>query len=68
MLILDGLENLRAVLPPQRWQNRFLRHYLRVLSVLQQAGVDQQRRIQLRGQASEQQRLKVARAFAGDYG
>jgi hypothetical protein len=61
--ILDGLENLRAVLPPHRWENRFLRHYLRVLSVL-----DQRRRAQLRGQASEQQRLKVARAFAGDYG
>jgi len=68
VLILDGLENLRAVLPAPRWEKRFLRHYLRVLSVLHQAGVDQQRRNQLRGQATEQQRLKVARAFAGDYG
>lgn len=67
VLILDGLENLRAVLPAQRWQKRFLRYYLQVLSVLQQAGVDEQRRIYLRGQASEAQRLKVARAFAGVY-
>jgi hypothetical protein len=68
VLILDGLENLRAVLPPPRWEKRFLRHYLRVLSVLQQTGVDDQRRAHLRGQATEAQRLKVARAFAGDYG
>lgn len=68
VLILDGLENLRAVLPPERWQRRFLRSYLQVVSALELAGVDAKRRSYLRGQASELQRLKVARAFAGDYG
>ncbi|WP_157620312.1 hypothetical protein [Saccharothrix sp. NRRL B-16348] len=47
---------------------RFLRYYLQVLSVLQQAGVDERRRVYLRGQATETQRHKIARAFAGDYG
>jgi hypothetical protein len=56
------------VLPPQHWEHRLLRYYLQLLSALQQAGVDEQRRSYLRGQATEQQRLKVARAFAGDYG
>lgn|GEM_PF-5842420 len=67
VLILDGLENLRATIPPKRWANRYARHYGHVLSALNMAGVDQRRRVFLRGQATEAQRERVQRAFRGDY-
>jgi hypothetical protein len=67
VLILDGLENLRATISAERWANRYSRYYGHVLSALSMAKVDQQKRVRLRGLATEAQREKVQRAFCGDY-